>query len=276
MKNKQKLIKFEQKIQSQSLKIEIDNQIKNSEQLQTLKIISQNNEELMPQKNKLIKSELEPIGLLNLSLEKSINIQIIKSWIEIYLGLEVKILNLQLALYYEKNDFYIYDIDHNQTYKLEKDDKDIINVFSIFKVMTRVKPKNIQSFIVIVDQDIYDPYQPDANILGRAGNQKVCVVQVQTELNDFYSTIVHELLHTLGFGHCKDQDCLMYANISTSMQLCEKHLQKLSSKKEVEELKRYKALLHISKQIGFHNECQKLETLIKKVETQKDTLLQIT
>ncbi|CAK56067.1 unnamed protein product (macronuclear) [Paramecium tetraurelia] len=266
-------------LQSQQIEVvnktEISQNLIKVEQQQTQKIILTNNQELMPQQNQLIKSELKPIGLLNLSLEKCINLQTIKSWIEIYLGLEVQILNLQLALYYERNNFYIYDIDNDQTYKLEKDDKDIINVFSIFKVMTQVKPKNISSFIAIVDQDIYDPYQPQANILGRAGNQRVCVVQVQTEVNDFYSTIVHELLHTLGFGHCQYSNCLMYANISTSMQLCEKHLQKLSHIKEIEELKRYRALLHISKQIGFQKEFQALEQIIKKVETQANSSMQM-
>ncbi|CAD8052582.1 unnamed protein product [Paramecium sonneborni] len=273
MKHKKKHIKLKPKKQSQFLnrkmikKIEnYDEQIKENCELK-LNMISKNNQEITQLKNQMKKSELEPIGLINLSLEKSINILRIKSWIEIYLGLEVKILNIQLALYYENNDFYIIDIDKNENYKLKKDNKDIINVFSIFEVMRQVKPKNISSLIAIVDQDIYDPFQPEANIVGRAGNKKVCVVQVQTEVDVFYSTIVHELLHTLGFGHCNYQDCLMYANISTSMQLCQKHLKQLSHLKKIEELKRYKELLEISRTIGLNKECKILEKLIENFET---------
>lgn len=58
---------------------------------------------------------------------------------------------MNLALYYENNNFYIYDPNKERDYRLEKNNKDIINAMSILHVLISLLPKNICSMVAIID-----------------------------------------------------------------------------------------------------------------------------
>jgi predicted Zn-dependent protease len=168
----------------------------------------------------------------------------------------VKVLNLNLALYYGKKKYYVYDKNNQLDYELEKNNKDIINVMSIFDVLVHFLPKNICSMVAIIDQDIFDPSSPDNYIVGRACGDRVCVVQYSDDKEEFYGTIIHELLHTFGFDHCYLWDCIMNENISGSMQLCLHDLEKLQLVNPFNYLQRFKDIYKISKSIGLTKECE--------------------
>ncbi|CAD8149663.1 unnamed protein product [Paramecium octaurelia] len=214
-----------------------------------------------------VKKNFNTIGIINLSLEKSLNINDIKEWINKYLGLRTTTINLNLALYYEKKQFYIEEVKQKKKFRLQKNKLEHIDVFSIFDVLIKLKPKHICSLIAIIDQDIFDPLQPDSNIVGRACGDGVCVVQFQENLKVFYGTIVHELMHTLGFDHCYLWNCLMNEDVDqSSLHLCVNDLEKLSMIKQYDKVKRYQSLLSFYKKVGFQEECKWIEKMIEIFE----------
>ncbi|CAD8153842.1 unnamed protein product [Paramecium pentaurelia] len=214
-----------------------------------------------------IKKNFDTIGIINLSLEKQLNINDIKQWINTYLRLRTTVINLNLALYYDKQQFYIEDLKQKKKYKLKKNKLEHIDAFSIFDVLIKIKPKHICSLIAIIDQNIFDPLQPDSNIIGRACGDGVCVVQFQENQKVFYGTIVHELMHTIGFDHCYLWNCLMNEDVdSSSLHLCVNDLEKLSMIKNFNIVKRYKSLLGFYKKMGFQEECKWIQNMIEILE----------
>ncbi|CAD8072712.1 unnamed protein product [Paramecium sonneborni] len=216
-----------------------------------------------------IKKNFDTIGIINLSLEKSVNLNDIKQWINTYIGLKVNILNLKLVLYYEKNLYYIEDLKNKKKYKLKRNKYESIDVFSIFDVLIQIKPQHICSLIAIIDQNIFDPLEPESNILGRACGDGVCVVQFQDNKKEFYGTIVHELMHTLGFDHCYLWNCLMNETVDCcSINLCINDLEKLFLIKKYDKIKRYKCLLSFYMKEGFKEEILWVQKMIKLYESQ--------
>jgi len=144
-------------------------------------------------------------------------------------ALDLKIVNEQIS---------IMDNAKNLSFPLKQINGNI-DVFSIFSVLFNYVPSDVYSVVGIINHALEDPKIPGDIIAGRACGNRVCVVCEDEDEKQFYATILHECMHTVGLGHCVAWDCIMNSGMSNCINLCPMDLRKLQLAIRFDVKKRY-------------------------------------
>lgn len=152
----------------------------------------------------------------------------------------------------------------------------ILDVFSLFDIMTEYVKKSHYSLLWAVEADLGEELGEDSDddeedpapytsVLGRACGDRVCVVSTKnTSLRGLVVTALHEIGHNFGLDHCTSWKCLMNA-MSTEEEFL------FLSPTNLRKLLHIHGMVKVDHQRGFLLErYRNLERLCASAATKKD------
>lgn len=163
------------------------------------------------------------LGLFYFGNKDRTDLQNVADYLSAFIGLEVILICDKNALDISENTFRlagnIYNINcwekrrkgnKNSKYIVEK----YVDVFSLFDALVHVAKPPFISIVGLFDCKLAESDNSKSGyfeVLGRACGDRVSCISLTECTKSLFSTMVHEILHTIGFDHCNLWECVMNA-----------------------------------------------------------------